>query len=130
MQLANRIIFLQYLVWHYFDMPKLILVGWKNYLYFIFNYFSVFTLLKTLFSHWHKYRLFYAKSFEPWKYFETAVFNLFSRIIGFLLRIIFIICGILGEIFVFLSGLVLLLLWLALPFILILGFFYGFKLLF
>jgi hypothetical protein len=48
-----------------------------------------------------------------------------SRTIGALVRIGLIFCGVLIEIFIFLSGAILFLLWLFLPFLLIFGFFFG-----
>lgn len=123
-------IFLQALIWQFFDVPKAILKGWQNFLLFNLNYFSVPTLLKTLFSHWRRYRYPYGRAFEIWKNFETFVFNMMSRIIGAILRTIFIIIGLLLEIFIILIGITIFLGWLILPFLLIFGLIFGVKLIF
>lgn len=119
-----------FLQWQFFDVPKEILKGWKNFLKFNLNYFSVPILFKTLFSHWHRYSYSYGKGFNPGRYFEAFVFNMMSRVIGALLRIFFIVIGLLIEVLLFFTGFILFLGWLALPFLLIAVFFYGFYILF
>ncbi len=122
-------ILLQSLIWQFFDVPKAILKAWQNFLLFNLNYFSVPTLLKTFFSHWRKYGYSYGKIFEIWRNIETFIFNMMSRIIGAILRTIFIITGLLLEIFIILAGIIIFLGWLILPFLLIFGFIFGINLL-
>ena len=123
-------IFLQGLIWQFFDMPKAILKGWQNFLLFNLNYFSVPTLLKTYFSHWRRYSYPYGKAFEFWKNIETFVFNMMSRIIGAILRTVFIIIGLAIEILIVLMGITIFLGWLVLPFFLVFGLIFGISLLF
>ncbi len=118
-------IYIQSLAWYFFDMPKGILKGWRNFLAFNLNYFSVPVLLETFFSPWHSYRYSYGKAFSPARYFEAFVFNTFSRVIGMILRIILISLGLLIEIPIFFIGLIVFLGWFILPFLLIIGFFLG-----
>lgn len=120
---------LQYLIWYAFDVPREILKGWKNYLLFNFNYFSVLMLLKTYFSHWHKYYFSYGKGWNPTRYFEALTGNMMSRVIGIILRTFLIILGILAEIFVFIIGALILAGWFLLPFFLSALFFTGIGLL-
>ncbi len=127
--LTNNIIS-AYLEWQFFDVPISILKGWRNFLKFNLNYFSVQTLLKTLFSHWHRYSYSYGKKFDPGRYFEAFTFNMMSRIIGAILRLFFIFIGLLIEIFIIFAGLILFLGWIILPLLLIGSFFYGFGILF
>jgi len=123
-------IFFEALIWQFFDVPKAILIGWKNFLLFNLNYFSVPLLLRTYFSHWHRYSYSYEKVFEFWKNIEVFVFNMMSRIIGAILRTFFIIIGATVEVAIVIIGLIILLIWLVLPFILISGLLFGIKLLF
>lgn len=123
-------IFLQYLIWQFFEMPRNILIGWKNFLKFGINYFSVPLLLKTLFSPWHKYSWAYPRGFDIGKYLEAFISNLISRILGAILRIFLIIFGILLEIFIIFVGLAVFLGWLILPIFLIFGLYHGFRILF
>lgn len=121
-------IFLQGLVWQFFDVPKAILGAWKTFLLFNLNYFSVPILLRTFFSHWRRYYYSYGKRWDPKRYFEAFVFNMMSRIIGAILRTVFIVLGLAVEILIILGGAVVFLGWLVLPFFLIFGLIFGLKL--
>lgn len=127
--MGKNIIF-QYIFWQFWESPKNVLAAWSNFLKFGLHYFSLPLLLKTLFSPWRRYRWYYPKGFYPVKYLEVFFSNLISRILGLVLRIFLIIAGILFEVFIFFAGLIVFLFWLALPFFLIAGFFYGGKILF
>ena len=123
-------IFFEALVWQFFDAPKAILIAWKNFLLFNLNYFSIPLLLRSYFSHWHRYSYSYERVFEFWKNIEIFVFNMMSRIIGAILRTFFIIIGATVEVAIVIIGLIILLIWLVLPFLLIFGLAFGIKLLF
>lgn len=123
----KKALLIQYLIWHFYDVPIEIIEGWKNYLVFAFNYFSIDVLLKTFFSHWHKYSLKYGKTISPSWYFEVFVFNMTSRIIGMVLRTILIACGIVFEMIVFFSGALFLTFWIFIPLILFFSFLYALR---
>ena len=123
-------LFAQYLVWHFFDMPKELGKAWKNYLRSYFNFFSTALLLKTLFAPWHGLLWSYGRGFSFTRYAETIISNAFSRIIGAFIRIILIIFGIVAEIFIFFLGAIIFFSWLFLPAILLCGLIFGIKLLF
>ncbi|OGZ19825.1 MAG: hypothetical protein A3F95_02700 [Candidatus Nealsonbacteria bacterium RIFCSPLOWO2_12_FULL_39_31] len=117
-----------FLEWEFKDAPKSILIAWKNFLVFGLDYFSLPILLRTFFSPWKKYSYSYGGIFEIWKNIETLVFNAMSRIIGAIIRFVFIILGIVFEILIAVSGVLVFLGWLVLPFLLIFGLIYGIKL--
>jgi hypothetical protein len=123
-------IFFLYLQWHFSDQARLILRAWHNCLKFNLNYWSLPLLFRTFFSHWHRYRYSYGRGFDFKRYFEVFSFNLISRVLGAITRACLILIGLLTEIFIFFAGVLLFLLWLLLPFLIITGIFYGFKLLF
>lgn len=123
-------IFFEALVWQFFDAPKAILTGWKNFLLFNLNYFSLPLLLRTYFSHWHRYSYSYERVFEFWKNIEIFVFNMMSRIIGAILRIFLIILGLIIEVLIVLIGALVFLSWLILPVLLISGLIFGVGLIF
>ena len=116
------------IVWQFFDMPKAILKTWQTFLWFNLNYFSVPILLKTFFSHWRRYYYSYGKRWDPKRYFEAFVFNMMSRIIGAILRTVFIIISLLLEVLIVLAGIIIFLGWLLLPILLILLLIFGFRL--
>lgn len=127
--MAQNILF-QYIEWHYFDMPKEILRGWRNFLVFGLNYFSVPVLLKTLFSYWKRYHYDYGRGFDPGKWFEAFTFNMMSRSIGAVLRLFLIGVGITAEAIIILAGLAVFISWIFLPAIIVAGFLFGLMLLF
>lgn len=126
MFLSNNILII-WLAWHFFEASREILKGWKNFLLFNLKYFSIPLLLKTFFAPWRRYSWSYGWGFDPKRYFEVALSNLFSRVIGMVLRSVLILIGLIMEIFVILVGIIILLGWLVLPLFLILGIYYGFR---
>ncbi len=126
----KKFILIQYLTWHFIDSPKAISKAWKNFLLFNLNYFSVPLLLRTFFSHWRKYYYSYGKGLNPGRWFEAFVFNMFSRIIGAILRTIFIIIGIAFEVLIVVAGLIILIAWILLPLLLLAVLWFGFRLIF
>ena len=119
-------ILILWVFWQVFDVPRSILKAWKNILLFNLNYFSVPLLLRTFFSHWRRYRWYYdTKGLYIGKYLEVLFSNFISRILGAIVRTFLIIIGLLVEIFIFFSGIVVFLGWVVLPLILILGIYYG-----
>ncbi len=120
-------IFFQYLIWHFFDMPKGILKAWKNFLLFNLNYFSLVLIIKTFFSHWKKYRWSYGRGFDFKIFFEALFSNLISRILGVIIRSILIIICLIFEVFIFLLGLALIIVWLISPLLLITALIFGFR---
>ena len=121
-QSKKQNIVLLWLAWHFYEMPKFLLEVWKNYIFFALNYFSLPILLKSLFAPWHRYKWKYPKVYEVAEFFNTLVSNLFSRFLGALIRITLIAVGIVFQLFVIFAGLVIILLWILIPFIVIAGF--------
>ncbi len=121
---------IQYLVWHFWDMPKELKRAWRNYLYFYLGFFSIILLLKTLIAPWRGLSWSYGRGFSISRYFEAFISNLFSRIIGAAIRMVLIIFGLLAEIFIFFLGMIIFSTWLFLPGLLVVSFIIGIKLLF
>lgn len=83
-----------------------IIKGWGNLIEFIFYFFSLDILAKTLFSPWKRYSWKKTKpGFHPTEIFFIAVSNVISRIIGFFLRVPTIIIGLFAGIVVLYLGL-------------------------
>jgi len=106
-----------YITWHFWEVPRQFVVGWFTVLGFALNYFSVPQLLRTFFAPWRRYHESYGKGFRPKRYFEAFTLNTMSRSVGMVLRTVFILLGTLLELVLFVGGLVLLLVWLAAPFL-------------
>ncbi|OGZ71341.1 MAG: hypothetical protein A2904_02240 [Candidatus Staskawiczbacteria bacterium RIFCSPLOWO2_01_FULL_33_9] len=112
-------IIIMWFLWQFYEMPKFLFSCWKGYLLFGLDYFSIHLLLKTLFSPWRRYNWLYPKGFDIKEFFNTLISNTFSRILGAMCRVVLIIIGITAQIFIFIAGIVIILLWFLLPFIII-----------
>jgi len=118
MNILIKNILSDWLFWHFFKVPKDIIKAFRNFLLFNLNYFSILFLLKTLFSPWRKYKDSYGRGFDFQRYFETFTFNLASRILGAIVRIIIILVGLILEVFIFLLGIIFVIGWIFSPFLL------------
>ena len=116
---ARENIIIMWFLWHFYEMPKFLFSVWRNYLLFGLDYFSIPLLLKTLFSPWRKYNWVYPKVFDVKEFFNTFISNTFSRILGAMCRMVLIIIGVLVQIFIFVTGIIIIFLWLLIPFIII-----------
>ncbi|MBU1045940.1 hypothetical protein KJ616_02340 [Patescibacteria group bacterium] len=120
----------QYLVWHFYDVPKELGKAWKNYLRFYLSFFSVVALIRTLFAPWHGYQWSYGRGFSVSRYAETFISNTFARLLGAIIRSVLIVFGVIFEAIIFFLGAIVFLGWILLPAIIVAGFAYGIKLLF
>ena len=111
-----------WLSWHFYEMPKFLFGVWKNYISFALDFFSLPILLKSLFAPWRRYNWIYPKGFDVGEFLSILISNIFSRILGALMRIVLIIIGILFQILVVVAGFIVLLLWVLIPFIVLAGF--------
>lgn len=73
--------------------------SWKNLVIYAFNAFSIPLLLRTLFVPWERDR----GEGSDFDFLEKFVFKIFTRFLGFLARIIFIIIGLIFTIFIILT---------------------------
>lgn len=115
-------IIVKWILWHYFEMPKFLMQVWKNYILFATNYFSLTLLLRTFIDPWRRNLWKYPKGFDINGIFSTFVSNVFSRILGAMLRIALIITGALFQVLVLVVGFLAILVWILIPFIIIFGF--------
>ena len=119
-------IFIEWLIWHFYQMPAFIWQVWNNYFFFALNLFSLPLLLKTFFAPWRKYNWQYPKAFDIAEFFNTLVSNVFSRFLGALVRSVLIIIGIIFQIFVVIAGFAVFASWLLLPFLIASAFLFAF----
>lgn len=107
--------------WYYGEGINEYLEIWKDFLSFFWRYFSVRELFLTLFSPWRKdvaHR--YWRGWNPLKSLELFGENLFSRLIGSIVRSFVILAGIAVLFFTLIGGLALLFIWLSFPILLVL----------
>lgn len=104
--------------WYYGQAIKDILTGWRNFIIFSLEYFSIPLLLKTIIAPWKRDITRKPRGLDLKKLFEYITFNLISRGLGFLVRFFTICVGILFFLAVIILGAAFFILWLVLPLIL------------
>lgn len=107
-----------YISWHYTVAILGLFQTWKNFIWFFFNYFSISVLLRTLFQPFERIEDRYKKGMQPREIFESIIFNLISRVVGFVMRIVVIVFGIFVIMISVLAGIVIFVLWILMPFVL------------
>ncbi len=116
-----------YLGWHYGVAYSDMVNIWKNFFVFLYNFFSIPTLFSTLLSPWHRMSDGYSKGFDG--IVGTFIVNLIMRIVGIVMRVLFIFMWVALTLFCLIFGLTVFLFWSALPFLLILAVLQGINLL-
>lgn len=114
-----------YVVWHYGVAWLDIVRIWRNFLWFFYNFFSIPLLFKTLLSPFERLREDYGRDFEPGQFIAALVVNVIMRLIGAALRLFIIAVGIIVLGATFVGGIAFFLLWVILPVLVPLFFFWG-----
>jgi len=122
---VEKNIFLQWLVWQFFEMPRNILKGWRNFLKFYLNYFSIPLLIKTLFSPWRQYRWSYGRGLDIGRYLGAFFSNLIFRTLGAIFRLFLILIGIFVESLIIIGGAIVFVGWFVLPVLILWGLLFG-----
>lgn len=104
-----------YTRWHYTQGFRDLLANCRNIIRFVANFFSIKTLLHTLFSPWRRLSEPYKRGFEPSDFFGTLLVNTLMRLVGFVLRSVTIALALLALLFVTISSFFILVAWAAGP---------------
>lgn len=106
--------------WHYGSAISDIIRVWGNFLWLSLHFFSAGTLLKTLFSPFMRMHETYPPKghFDPEYYAGTVLVNTIMRIVGFLVRSVFILLSLVSFTVVFLLGILFIGLWITAPVVL------------
>jgi ATP-dependent Clp protease ATP-binding subunit ClpC len=105
-----------YLPWHYRTGLLAVIRIWWNFLEFTYHYFSIPLLVRTLFSPFKRtYRVKHIPGFSFQDLFDRLTFNTVSRVIGAVVRMSVIICGVFSLVVVALLGGIGIVLWVILP---------------
>jgi hypothetical protein len=110
------VLFGGYFKWHYGRGFVDIMRVWRNFLWFTLHFFSVPLLIRTLFSPWQRLHEEYKKGFDLKSFFSTLLVNTLMRIVGSIIRLLFIIIGIILFFAVAIAGLLFLAFWVVAPF--------------
>lgn len=112
------VIFPYYLAWHYTRALRDFFTIWGNLLWFVYQFFSIKLLLKTLFSPFKRLKEQNTGGILDFEgLFESLVINTIMRVVGFLFRSIVIVMGIISYFLAIMAGIIVFILWIALPFL-------------
>ncbi len=104
-----------YFAWHYGRAFADMFHVWMNFLRFVFNFFSLSVLVKTLFDPWKRMGEAYPKGFDIVGIASTFLINMLMRFVGVMMRLIVIGIGLSLALAVFIIGLLAGILWALLP---------------
>ncbi len=116
------VIFPYYLSWHYGRGYHELFNTLKNFIIFIPTFFSIGTLLKTLFSPLYKMKERYEGGFDIGNLMEVTVVNLIMRVVGFIVRTVVIIAGFIASVVTVVFSFSLIIVWSVIPFAVSLAF--------
>lgn len=108
-----------YIAWHYSTALREIWGISTNFVWFLYHFFSIPILLKTLVAPWHKLGEKYKKGFDPGALLSTFVINTILRVVGFVVRIVVIIFALFLIVSLVAVTLAFYVLWLAAPLVLV-----------
>jgi ATP-dependent Clp protease ATP-binding subunit ClpA len=116
---------MSFISWYYSIAIHRFFAIWKNIFFFVWEFFSFFDLLKTVFAPWHRdIRPKTWRGFQPQKSLRRLVENMMSRFIGGMVRIIVLSWAIFSATLVVIFGFVWLCIWLGVPVLFFLGIFF------
>jgi len=113
------LIILGYLKWHYSQAILALWNIWGNFLFFIFEFFSIKLLFQNFFNPWKRMTDYYPKSFDLKKYFTIFIVNTITRIVGIIMRTALIIISLTCYFLLLIAYPLALVIWLLLPVIIV-----------
>ncbi len=119
-----------YFIWHYSTSLKELFGICRDFLWFVYHFFSIDVLSKTLFSPWQRMDEQYQRGAGMSAFFESFIVTTLMRIVGFLIRSFVIIIGFMMLALVFAIEIVFFFCWMLMPLIILLLFVSGVRLLF
>lgn len=115
----------QYFLWHYSRALREIIGITENFVWFLYNFFSIPVLVKTFFSPWRRMQETYRKGFYLGDFFSSLAINTIMRIVGVIIRTATIVVGCVAIIAVLLAGVIFFAIWLVLPAVILLFIYQG-----
>ena len=119
------LIFLNYVAWHYSEGIANAFTNLKNLVSFVYDFFSINNLARTLFAPWRKLGEPYPNRFDLPAFFTALIINTLMRIVGFLIRASVLITGLILFTLSLVLAILAFALWLLLPLVLFVLLVYG-----
>jgi hypothetical protein len=105
----------EYIAWHYTLGIVEVARAWANIHLFLLNYFSIPTLLQSLFAPFHRIHEQRVRGFDPENLMEVFIVNSLMRVVGAVVRLAVILVGLIAQVLAFVAGSAFFLLFVAAP---------------
>lgn len=115
MRMALINLFWQFAIWYYAVAPATFLKIWADFIWFLYHFFSIPLLTRTLFSKWRRIGEVRTKRFDVGDFLSVLFINTVMRIVGFFIRACTILAGLISIILAILAGVAVFVLWFFLP---------------
>jgi len=122
-------VLVHYFWWHYTEAIADLGRNYFNVLVFLKDFFSLGHLTRNLFAPWRRMAEEYPHKFDLGAFFSVLIVNSLMRLVGFLIRVVSIVAGLIAVMASVPVFVVVLAGWLALPFIVVFLFVLSFRLL-
>ncbi|PIP73828.1 MAG: hypothetical protein COW88_00750 [Candidatus Lloydbacteria bacterium CG22_combo_CG10-13_8_21_14_all_47_15] len=117
------VVFGYYIVWHYTGAFRAIFGVWTNFIWFLYNFFSIPLLFRTLFSPWQRLDIERRRGFNFEEFGTALIVNTIMRIVGFGVKSITIMFGLASLLALVVAGILFFFVWILLP-VIITGLFF------
>lgn len=128
--MALTLLFWQFVIWYYAVAPLNLLKIWGDLLWFLYHFFSIPLLSRTLFSKWKRIGEVRTRRFSITDLLSVLFINTVMRFIGFCARMVTIAMGLISILLATVTGVAVFVIWFFLPVIIVILFALGMKLLF
>ena len=98
------VVFYEYITWQYSDGVREYLAAWQNIHWFLWRVFSVPLLVRTFFAPFRRTSESYGHGFDPAQMAQTFLINLVTRMVGAVVRAMFLAVAFLFQAIVFVIG--------------------------
>jgi len=117
---------IEYFVWHYGEGLRDFFRVFGNFLWAVYNFFSIPLLLRTFFMPWRRLQEEKKQQgFHAEEFFGNIIVNIIMRLVGMLVRLVTLIIGAAIIIIIFCASIVSLVVWLTLPLVVAVLFVFG-----
>jgi len=120
----------EYFAWHYSEALVDVVHIWKNILHFLYEFFSISLLLRTLFTPWKRLGEERRRKFDLGDIIGVLIINTIMRIIGTVMRFVLIVFGSVAIALCLLGGVLALFVWVFAPLIIAVLLIVGFGIMF
>lgn len=117
--MTGFILIKNYIAWHYTQALVDLWHLTANMMWFLYHFFSMNILVRTLFARWRRLGEPLPSGFHPGRWLGSLFVNLMMRIVGFFARITLLSIGVISIILASIGALLVFLGWFFLPVILI-----------